>query len=133
MEHENYLHSEITGKVLHSFFQVYNNIGHGFEKLIYINSLQIELQKAGLKSEIGKPIEIYYQAIDVGNFTADIIVENSVLLKISNREDLSTTDEQVLYNQLKVSIMEVGLLLNFGLSPQQKRKVFTNDMKSNMS
>jgi GxxExxY protein len=95
--------------------------------------LQIELQKAGLKSESNKPTGIYYQTIDVGNYTADIVVEGSVLIKICNKEELSATDEQILFNQLKVSIMEVGLLLNFGLMPQHKRKVYTNDRKSNMS
>ena len=133
MENDKLLHSDITGKILQTFFQVYNQIGYGFDKIIYISSLQIELQKAGLKSESNKPTGIYYQTIDVGNYTADIVVEGSVLIKICNKEELSATDEQILFNQLKVSIMEVGLLLNFGLMPQHKRKVYTNDRKSNMS
>jgi GxxExxY protein len=133
MENDKLLHSDITGKILQAFFQVYNQTGYGFDKIIYISSLQIELQKAGLKSESNKPTGIYYQTIDVGNYTADIVVEGSVLLKICNKEELSATDEQILFNQLKVSIMEVGLLLNFGLMPQHKRKVYTNDRKSNMS
>ena len=62
MEKGEYLHSEITGKILQSYFQVYNNVGFGFDKTIYISSLHIEFQKSGLKSEINKPIEIYYQS-----------------------------------------------------------------------
>jgi GxxExxY protein len=133
MKESNYLHSELTGKILQSFFHVYNHTGYGFEKLIYIHSLQIELQKAGIKSEINKLVEIYYQTKDVGNFIADIVVDEKILIKICTREELSNIDEQVLYNHLKVCILEVGLVLNFGLSPQHKRKVYTNDQKSNMS
>ena len=133
MENDKLLHTEITGKILQAFFQVYNHVGFGFDRTIYISSLQIELNKTGLKSETNKPIEIYYQTIDVGNFTADIVVENSVLIKICNKEELSATDEQILYNHLKVSIMEVGLLLNFGLMPKHKRKVLPNVQKSNPS
>ncbi len=133
MKEENYLHTEITGKVLQSFFQVYNHIGYGFEKSVYIQCLQVEIQRLGLKSEINKTIEIYYQTVDVGNYNADIVVEDKVLLKVSNKEELSAVEEQVLQNHLKVSILEVGLLLNFGLTPEHKRKVYTNDIKSNMS
>ena len=130
MENDKLLHSEITGKILKAFFEVYNQIGYGFDKTIYISSLMIELQNSGLKSESNKPTEIYYQTIDVGNYTADIVVENSVLIKICNKEELTTTDEQILFNQLKVCILEVGLLLNFGLMPQHKRKVYTNNLKN---
>jgi GxxExxY protein len=133
MKEDSYIHSEITGKILQSFFQVYNHIGFGFEKTIYISSMQIEMQKQGLKSEINKLVEIYYQTIDVGNYTSDIVVENSILLKLCSKENISVIDEQILYNHLKVSVLEVGLLLNFGLTPQHKRKVCTNDRKSNMS
>lgn len=133
MKEDTYLHSEITGKILQSFFQVYNNIGFGFDKSIYIQSLQIELKRLGVKYEINKSEEIYYQAQDVGNFIADIIVEGIILIKVSGKEEISIIEEQVLYNHLKVSILEVGLLLNFGLTPQHKRKVYTNDRKSNIS
>ncbi|MBU0661166.1 GxxExxY protein [Patescibacteria group bacterium] len=133
MENEKYLHSEITGKILQAFYQVFNNTGYGFDRSVYIKSLHIELQKAGLKSECNKTVEIYYQTKDIGNFISDIVVEDSVLLKICTKEELTSTDEQMLFNHLKVSILEVGLLLNFGISPQHKRKVYTNDRKCNMS
>jgi len=129
----NYLHSEITAKILQCFYLVYNHTGYGFEKNIYIKSLHIEFQKAGLKSETYKNVELYYQEHDIGNFTADMQVEDKVLIKIGTQEDLSQTDELVLYNHLKTSILEVGLLLNFGISPMQRRKTFLNDNKSNIS
>lgn len=133
MENEKYLHSEISGKILQAFYQVFNHTGYGFDKSVYIKSLHIEIQKSGLKSECNKTIEIFYQTIDIGNFTADMVIENCVLIKVCTKEELSAIDEQILFNHLKVSILEVGLLLNFGIMPQHKRKVYTNNRKSNMS
>jgi len=133
MEDQQYLHSEITGKILKVFFQVFNHLGYGFEKSVYINSLHIELLKDGLKSECSKVTGIYYQTIDVGNFISDIVVEGKVLLKISTQEEISVIDEQVLHNHLKVCEYQVGLLLNFGIQPQHKRKAYLNERKSNVS
>jgi GxxExxY protein len=99
------LHSEITGKILKSFYQTFNHTGYGFEKRIYINSLHIELQKTGLKSEIHKTIEIYYQAIDVGNYISDMVVEDKILVKISTHKELIPDDELILYNEGSVSII----------------------------
>ncbi len=128
-----YLHSDITGKILQCFYQVYNRTGYGFNNHIYIKSLHIEFQKIGLKSEPFKTVEIYYQMQDVGNFTADIVIEDKILIKIGTNEELSQMDELVLYNHLKTSILEAGLLLNFGISPMQRRKTFSNNDKSNIS
>lgn len=130
---QQYLHRDITGKILQCFYEVYNNTGYGFDKSIYIKALHIEFQKIGLKSETFKVVEIYYQMQDVGNFTADIVIEDKILIKIGTHEELFQTDELVLYNHLKTCIFEVGLLLNFGINPMQRRKTFLNDNKSNMS
>ena len=100
-----YLHSEITGKILQCFYQVFNHTGYGFDKDVYIKSLHIEFQKNGLRSETFKVVEIYYQMQDVGNFTADIVVEDKILIKTGTREELSQTDELILYNKLKTSIL----------------------------
>lgn len=132
-DNKQYLHSEITGKILQCFYHVYNHTGYGFDKVIYIKALQIEFQKSGLKSETFKNVEIYYQMQDIGDFTADIVVEDKVLIKIGIDESLSSRDELVLYNYLKTSILEVGLLLNFGTSPEQRRKTFSNNNKTNLS
>ncbi len=128
-----YLHSDITGKILQCFYQVFNYTGYGFDKAVYIKSLHIELQKIGLKSEMFKIVEIYYQMQDVGNFTAEIVVEDKILIKIGTNAELSQIEELILYNQLKTSILEVGLLLNFGITPMQRRKTFSNNNKSNIS
>jgi len=132
-DNNQYLHSDITGKILKCFYQVFNHTGYGFNKDIYIKSLHLEFQKNGLKSEISKNVEIFYQMKDVGNFSADIVVQDTILIKVGTSENLSQTDELVLYNHLKTCIFEVGLLLNFGITPLQRRKMFSNFNKSNMT
>lgn len=129
----NYLHSEITGKVLQAFYKVYNSLGIGFPKKLYINALIHELRKSSLTAEQNKSIEIYYDQVDVGEIPADIVIENLVLLEIHTDDEISAAKGQVLYNKLRSGIYEVGLLLNFGQSPEHVRKVCTNDRKSNLS
>lgn len=129
----NYLHSEITGKVLQAFYQVYNGLGIGFTKKEYINALIHDLRKPGLACEQNKSIEIYYDQVYIGDIIADIVVENQVLLDIHTDDEINTHKGKVLYNKLRSSIFEVGLLLNFGQSPEHLRKVCTNDRKSNLS
>jgi GxxExxY protein len=129
----NYLHSEVTGKVLQSFYKIYNGLGVGFPKKVYINAVIHDLRKAGLRAEQNKSIEIYYDQVDVGEIPADIIVEDLVLLEIHTDEEISGAKGQILFNKLRSSIYEVGLLLNFGQLPEQQRKIYTNDRKVNMS
>jgi GxxExxY protein len=129
----NYLHSEITGKVLQAFYKLYNSLGIGFPKKLYINALVHELRKSGLTAEQNKNIEIYYDQVDVGEIPADIVVENLVLLEVHTDNEASAVKGQVLYNKLRSGKYEVGLLLNFGQSPEHVRKVYTNDRKSNLS
>ena len=129
----NYLHSEITGKVLSAFYDVYNKLGVGFPKKVYLNALVHEFRKAGLTGELNKSIEIYYDQVDVGDIPADIVVEDLVLLEVHTDNEISATKGQVLYNKLRSGIYEVGLLLNFGQSPEHLRKVYTNDRKVNVT
>jgi GxxExxY protein len=128
-----YLHSGITGKVLQAFYKVYNSLGIGFPKKLYINAMVHEFRKTGLTAVQNKSIEIYYDQVDLGEIPADVIVENLVLLEIHIDDVISAAKGQVLYNKLRSGIYEVGLLLNFGQSPEHLRKVYTNDRKVNVS
>jgi GxxExxY protein len=130
---EDYLHSDVTGKILQSFYLVYNGLGIGFSKKMYINSLMHEFKKLGLSAESNKTIEIFYQQIDIGDIQADILVNGIVLLAIDTNKEIVVSNGQILYNKLCSSIYEVGLLLNFGDTPEHIRKIFTNDRKANLS
>ncbi|MFA5300110.1 MAG: GxxExxY protein [Lutibacter sp.] len=124
-----YLYSEITSNVLKAFYNVYNKLGFGFLEKVYENAMLIELKKFGLYAEKQKPIKVYYDNELVGEYFADIVVNNCVIIELKALESLCLEHEAQLVNYLKATEIEVGLLLNFGKEPQQKRRVFTNDLK----
>jgi len=119
-----YLHSDLTNKILRAYYSVYNELGYGFLESVYHNSMMIELKKLGLKCEKEKKIEVYYDGILVGNYIADIIVEDKVILELKAVSKLNPQHEVQLINYLKATGIKVGLLLNFGKKPQQRRKTW---------
>ena len=123
------LHEEITDKIIKSFYKVYNTLGYGFLERVYQKALLIELQEIGLECKEEFPIDVYYGGQIVGNYRADIIVENVVIIENKASETLVEENESQLINYLKATNIEIGLLLNFGKKPQFKRKIYTNDRK----
>ncbi len=125
-----YLHADITDKIIKAFYHVYNVLGFGFLEKVYENAMLQELNSMGLHCEKQKPIEVYYKNKKVGEYFADIIVEDKVIVELKAAEGLIEEHEAQLTNYLKATKIEVGLLLNFGKTPQIKRKVFENQFKS---
>lgn len=128
----NYKHSELTGIILKAFYNVYNKLGYGFLEKVYENAMMIELKKIGLNAEKQKPIKVYYDEFLVGDYYADIFVENKVIIELKAVEKICPEHEVQLVNYLKATEIEVGLLLNFGPKPQQKRRVLTKEYLKNI-
>lgn len=126
---EEFLHKEITSKIISCFYKVYNTLGYGFLEKVYENSLMHELQKSGLYVEKQKPINVYYDEKLVGEYFADLIVNNQVIIELKAAESLIEEHELQLINYLKATEIEVGLLLNFGKRPEIRRKIFSNKNK----
>ena len=127
MNADNYKHSEITEKVIQAFYKVYNTLGYGFLEKVYENALFIELKSMGFFVEKQRPITVFYEEQQVGEYYADLIVEECVIVELKAAEALCEEHEFQLINYLKATEIEVGLLLNFGKKPQLKRKVFSNE------
>ena len=125
----NLLHKDTTDIILKSFYKVYNNLGYGFLEKVYENALLYELRNQGLDCEKQKPIKVYYEQIQVGEYYADIIVNESIILELKAAESIAEEHEFQLINYLKATEIEIGLLLNFGKNPEFKRKIFTNNKK----
>ena len=126
----NFIHQDLTQKIINCYFKVYNKLGYGFLEKVYENALFYELKNDGLYCEKQKAIKVYYDTILVGEYYADIIVNESVILELKAAENIAEEHEFQLINYLKATNIEVGLLLNFGKQPQFKRKIFTNDRKN---
>jgi GxxExxY protein len=122
-------HEEITEKIIQAFYKVYNTLGYGFLEKVYLNAMFIELKQMGLKVDKEKRILVYYFGNIVGDYNADLIVEDIIAVELKAIELLVNENELQLINYLKATNIEVGLLLNFGKKPQIKRKIFDNDKK----
>lgn len=119
-------HKELTAKIIECAYKVHNTLGFGFLETVYQNSFLIELIKSGLRSEKEKKIQVYYDNQLVGDYMADIIVEDKVILELKSVKDLHPAHEAQLINYLKATGLEVGLLINFSESVEIKRKVFSH-------
>jgi GxxExxY protein len=123
------LHKELTGSILKLFYEVYNELGHGFLEKVYQNALYTELKINGFDVESQKQIKVYYKNVEVGEYYADLIVNDKVILELKATEVITEAHEFQLLNYLKSTNIEVGLLLNFGKKPEFCRKVFQNYRK----
>lgn len=121
-----YLHQELTSKIIECFYRVYNTLGYGFLEKVYENALKIELEKSGLIVERQKPIKVYYGSEVVGEYFADLLVNDQVIIELKAAETICEEHEYQLLNYLKATSIEVGLLLNFGKKPEVRRKIFSN-------
>lgn len=124
------LHSDLTELLIKSFYKVYNVLGYGFLEKVYENSLKLELINCGLSVESQKNLKVTYLGHEVGDYYADLLVNDLVIVKLKAAEALCEEHEAQLINYLKATDKEVGLLLNFGKHPEFKRKIFMNENKN---
>src|SRR3970040_1933059 len=122
----NILHRDLTQSILKHFYEVYNELGYGFLERVYQNALYHELKANGFQVEAQKKIKVYYKEIEVGDYFADIIVKDLIILELKAQDYLIEANEFQLINYLKSTSCEVGLLLNFGKKPEFIRKVHQN-------
>jgi len=126
---EEYLHKELTSKIIQAFYKVYNTLGYGFLEKVYENAMRVELIKMGISVEQQKNIKVYYASEMVGDYFADLLIEELVIVELKAAENICEEHEAQLLNYLKATDIEVGLLLNFGKIPEVRRKIFMNKNK----
>lgn len=128
---EENIHKDITSKIIEAFYKVYNTLGYGFLEKVYENAMRIELNKSGLTTDQQKNIKVYYESQQVGDYYADLLVKDIVIVELKAAESICEEHETQLLNYLKATNIEVGLLLNFGKKAEIKRKIFLNENKKN--
>ena len=99
-------HEDLTSKIIACAYKVHNTLGFGFLETVYQNALMIELKKAGLHAENEKKIQVHYHNQLVGDYIADIIVEDKVILELKSVKDLHPAHSAQLINYLKATGME---------------------------
>ena len=118
-------HKDITQKIIGAAFEVYAVLGYGFLEKVYQKAMQVELQRAGLRVEIERKIKVTYKGVIVGEYEADLFVEEKVIVELKVARNYVSEDEPQLLNELKATSIRVGLLINFGRTRVEfKRFVF---------
>ena len=116
-------HRELTATIIDCAYKVHRKLGLGFLESVYQNALMIELSKADLQAEREKKILVNYDGQVIGDFIADIVVEEKVILELKAVKQIHPVHETQLVNYLKATNIEVGLIINFGEQVEIKRKV----------
>jgi GxxExxY protein len=125
--YDNYKYSDITKLIISAYYQVYNKLGYGFLEKVYEKAMMIELHKLKLKCESQKSLKVFYDGIVIGDYYADLVVNDCVIVELKAVEAIAPEHEVQLVNYLKALEIEVGLLLNFGREPEFKRRVFSKN------
>ena len=128
-DQSDYKCKDLTEKIIGIFYEVYNELGYGFLEKVYENAVMIELRQADISAKAQMPISVMYGNETIGEYTADILVENKVIVEIKAVKALMAEHEAQLLNYLKATEIEVGLLINFGPKPEIRRRVFDNKRK----
>ena len=121
-----YKYKELTEKIINCAFEVHNLLGSGFLEKVYENALLVELKRKGLKAESQYGLTVFYKESTVGEYLADIVVEDKIILELKALDKISDIHELQLKNYLKATGIELGLLINFGKSVEVRRKYCEN-------
>ncbi len=124
-----YKHSDLTEQIIGAFYAVYSALGYGFLEKVYVKALMIELKNRGMNPRDELPIHVYYAGQLIGEYFADIVVNDLVILEVKAAKAIASEHEAQLLNYLKATPYEVGLILNFGPKPETKRRSFDNSRK----
>lgn len=114
----------LTERVIGVFYAVYNELGAGFLESVYENAFAIALREIGLDTKQQVPLDVKFRGQSVGEFKADLLVSNCLVIELKAVVQLNPAHEVQLVNYLKASGIPVGLLFNFGPRPQFKRRIF---------
>lgn len=122
-------HQAITEKVIKAFYKVYNKLGYGFLEKVYERAMAIELKKLGLKVSCQHPIVVLYDEQVIGEYFADILVEDLIVLELKCAVRITEAHEAQLLNYLKGTRAELGFVFNFGKEAKFTRKIYHNYYK----
>lgn len=121
----------LTHKNIACAYKVYNTLGFGFLESVYHKALVIELRKAGLRAESEKFLKVYYDSELVGDFSADLLIEEDIIVELKSVERLVKGHEVQLVNYLTALRKEIGLLINFGPTGVQVKRKYRKSIRQN--
>jgi len=129
----NYKHSELSKQIIAAAYKVHKELGCGFVEKVYKNALAIELQETGIKCNLEVPLRVLYHEKTVGDYCADMIVDDKIIVEVKAVSNLATVHEVQLVNYLKATGLRIGLLINFAESVKVKRRIFGYDTDADLN
>jgi GxxExxY protein len=124
-----YRHSQLTRQIIRVFFEVYGELGYGFLESVYRSAMTVALRDAGLAVEPEVELNAHFRGRSIGTFRADLLVEGAVLVELKAARAISPAHVAQLLNYLRCTVIEIGLILNFGPASKVRRLVFANERK----
>ncbi len=123
MINEKYKYSELTGKIIGAAMEVHKYLGNGFQEVIYQRALSIELNMQNISHEREKEMPLSYKGFDIGKRRVDFFIEEKIMLEIKAVKILEDVHLAQAINYLEAYGMEIGLLINFGSTSLQFKRV----------
>ena len=124
------LHEDLTERIIGVFYDVYNELGHGFIESIYEKAMVIALREKGLQVDQQVDVPVWFRQQNLGVYSADLVVEGLVIVELKAVRSIDPSHEAQLLHYLRATPIEIGLLLNFGVKPEVKRKIYDNPRKA---
>jgi len=124
-----YRHAELTRRIIGVFFQVHGELGYGFLESVYRSAMTVALSEAGFAVEREVELQARFRGRSIGTFRADLLVQGAVLVELKAARAIDSSHLAQLLNYLRCTVVETGLLLNFGPSPKVRRLILDNDRK----
>ena len=122
-------HQELTEQIIGVFYEVYNELGHGFLEKIYEEAMARALKAKGFQVQQQASLPVWFRGEIIGVYDADLVINNVVLVELKACKAIDPSHEAPLLHYLRSTEIEIGLLLNFGPRPQLRRLAFDNERK----
>jgi len=123
-------HADLTEKLIGIFFNIHNEVGHGFLESVYEQAFSVVLAENNIFFQRQMAVPVWFHGQQIGEFRADLLVDGKVLVELKTGRDIEPAWEKQLLNYLRATDVEAGLLFNFGPNAQFKRYAFENDRKN---
>jgi GxxExxY protein len=122
-------HRDLTEKLIRIFFDIYNELGHGFLESVYEQAFAVNLAENGIFFEKQVAVPVWYHGKQIGDFRADLLIDRKVIVELKVGRAIDSAWEKQLLNYLRATEIEVGMLFNFGPKAEFKRYIFDNERK----
>ena len=123
-------HRDLTEKLIGIFFNIYNELGHGFLESVYEQAFSVSLAESDIFFQRQVAVPVWFHGQRIGDFRADLLVEEKVIVELKAGRLIDSSWEKQLLNYLRATDVEIGMLFNFGPKAEFRRYIFENEKKN---